>query len=486
MHVSLPCNILGIADERCRAAHRPDGKRYIFDRMRSRNESPPCEDRCSSPLNQDYQPMLSPATKDIFARYGLSRIINASGTETNLGASPVADEVIQSVAELVGHSVNMAELQSVACSLIAAAFDAEAGCVVNCSAAGISIAVAACMTGTNLARVERLPDARDMKNAVVLQRGHNINYGAPIPQNVAITGARLVEIGAATECAGYQLEEALNPDTAAALYVVSHHTVQSGLIDLKTFCRICHAAHVPVIVDAAAEPDPRVFIEAGADLVIVSMQKSFAGLTAGVIAGSLGLVRACMFQEKGIGRPMKVGKEGVIGAIAAIERWVELDRNAIRRTLDERLGNVKRRLEILDGLRVTLEPDGTSASFDRLNLRVDPARAGLTAHELSRALWSQRPAIAVRSLRADRGLIEIDLRRASPEQVDHIVSSIEKILGTQPPRGSGKRKTGKLPPATSNSADHAASALERWPLPIDCPTKSLSHDRAKRISRLAR
>src|SRR5438094_4329068 len=122
-------------------------------------------------VRQDDQPMLPPPTSDIFARYGLSRIINASGTETMLGASPVAAEVIAAVAELVGHSVNMAELQSVACRVIASAFDAEAGCVVNCSAAGISIAVAACMTGADLARVERLPDTSGMKGEVVLQRG---------------------------------------------------------------------------------------------------------------------------------------------------------------------------------------------------------------------------------------------------------------------------------------------------------------------------
>jgi uncharacterized pyridoxal phosphate-dependent enzyme len=390
--------------------------------------------------------MLTPPTKDIFTRYGLSRIINASGTETTLGASPVAAEVIQAVAELVGHSVNMAELQSVACRVIAAAFDAEAGCVVNCSAAGISIAIAACMTGPNLARVERLPDPGGMRNEVVLQRGHNITYGAQIAQNVAITGAKLVEIGAATECGAYQLKDALRPETAAALYVVSHHTVQSGLIDLETFCSLCRASEVPVIVDAAAEPDPRVFLKAGADLVIVSMHKSFAGLTAGVIAGSLELVRACMFQEKGIGRPMKVGKEGVISAIAAIERWIELDRDAIRRALDERLISAKERLEILDGLTVTLEPDA-GASFSRLNLRVDPARAGLTAHELSQALWSETPAIAVRSLRADRGLIELDLRRIGPEQVDHIVNSIESILGAQSRCGPGEPDRVKLPPS---------------------------------------
>src|SRR5205823_10625590 len=276
--------------------------------------------------------------------------------------------------------------------------------------------------------VERLPDTGGMKDEVVLQRSHNITYGAHVAQNVVMTGATLVEIGAATECGAYQLEAALKPETAAALYVVSHHAVQSGFLDLETFCTICHAAHVPVIVDAAAEPDPRVFLAAGADLVIVSMHKSFAGLTAGVIAGSLGLVRACMFQEKGIGRPMKAGKEDVIGAIAAIERWLALDREAIGHALDQRLIGAKQRLEALEGLTVTLEPDLTSASFDRLNLHIDPTRAGLTAYELSQALWSERPSIAVRSLRADRGLLEVDLRRAGPEEAEQIVGAIEKII----------------------------------------------------------
>jgi len=287
---------------------------------------------------------------------------------------------------------------------------------------------------------------------------------------VAITGAKLVEIGAATECGAYQLKEAITPQTAAAVYVVSHHAVQSGLIDLKTFSGLCHAAHVPVIVDAAAEPDPRIFLKAGADLVIVSMHKSFAGLTAGVIAGPLGLVRACMFQEKGIGRPMKVGKEGVLGAIAAIERWALLDREAIRRALDERLASAKHRLQALDGLTVVLEPDPTSAAFDRLNLLLDPAEAGLTAHELSQALWSQTPAIAVRSLQADRGILQLDLRRADPEDVDHIAGSIERILAPRSRHAVrhatriGKRSA-KPSPAPPNPADLALDALERWPLP---------------------
>ena len=42
-----------------------------------------------------------------------------------------------------------------------------------------------------------------MKNDVVIQRGHNVTYGGNVTQNIRITGARVVEIGAATECGAY-------------------------------------------------------------------------------------------------------------------------------------------------------------------------------------------------------------------------------------------------------------------------------------------
>ena len=86
----------------------------------------------------------------------------------------------------------------------------------------------------------------------------------------------------------------------------------------------------PITVSGTIGPEPRLFLKAGADLVITSMQKAFAGLTAATVAGRLDLVRACYFQDKGIGRPMKVGKEGVIATIAALERWEHLDHAQVR------------------------------------------------------------------------------------------------------------------------------------------------------------
>ena len=399
---------------------------------------------------------------DVFDRYGLKRIIGLSGTETVRGASPVAPEVVAAVSELVPHLVEMAELQSVASAVIAEAYGTEAGCVTGCSAAGIAITTAACMTGRDLANAEQLPDTTGMKNEVVLQRGHNVTWGGHALQTVEMTGARVVEIGAATECGTYQLRHALRPETAAALYVVSHHTVQTGLIDLERFCAVCHEAGVPVVVDAAAEPNFRDFVAAGADLVITSAHKVFAGLTAGVIAGRKDLVQACMYQEKGIGRPMKAGKEGVIGAIAGIERWLRLDHEGLARDLEARLERAVAALQGLEGVRVSLEDDWTSRAFRRVRLDVAPERAGISAFALARQLAAERPAVSVRALYADQGFVQLDLRRSDDATVDHVCERIVAIV-----RAAADDEPAGQPPSPP---DQALAGLERWPLPLRGPS----------------
>ena len=403
-------------------------------------------------------PDTSTPQPGLFERLGLRRIVNVSGTETTKGASPVCPEVIAAVSDLVPYSVEMAELQSVASATIARALGAEAGFVTNCSAAGMTIAIAACMTGRNLARVEQLPDTAGMKDAVVIQRGHDVTYGGYVTQNIRLAGARPIEIGAATECGSYQLRAALDDNAAAALYVVSHHTVQSGLIDLDTFCNVCHGAGVPVIVDGAAEPDPRIFLKAGADIVVFSTQKAFAGLTGGVVAGRKELVQACAYQERGIGRPMKAGKETVISAIAALERWMALDHDKRARDLTARLERAKAKIEQLRGITVTLEEDATSHAFHRLLLFVQADQAGISAFDLSRALWEETPSIFVRNLMADIGLLQVDFRRVDDSVADWVAERIVAIVK------AGKPRPDAAAAPTANLADLSLAALERWPL----------------------
>ena len=384
---------------------------------------------------------------DLFHQLALRRVINVSGTETPFGASPVRPEVVAAITEIIPHSVLMRELQSAASEVIARATGAEAGCVTGCTAAGIVIAVAACMTGRDLGRVEQLPDTKGMKNEVVMQKGHEITYGHNVSQNVRLAGAQLIEIGAATQCGVYQLRHAITSNTAAALYVVSPLTVQNRLIDLKTFCATCHESGVPVIVDAASVSDPRPYVEAGADLVLFSAHKAFASITAGVIAGRLPLVQACFYQEHGIGRPMKVGKEGVAGAIAALEAWLMDDRDQAVQALNARLLRVESRLKQIAGLAV-------SRQGMQLKLEIDPSKASISAHGLAKALRGGDPAIIVWSQFAREGMLLLTFGKVSDAVADHVCERIAEICA------AGSDTQGPVP----NIGDAIADQLQEWPV----------------------
>lgn len=154
------------------------------------------------------------------------------------------------------------------------------------------------------------------KTEVVILKGHVVSYGSNITQKIRLTGATPVEVCTSTAAEPYQLRHALSEKTCAALWVVSHHTVQSGLLDLQSFIELCHEKGVPVIVDAASEYDLQSFIAMGVNVVIYSGHKFLGGPTSGIVAGKTPLIKAAyLHQSSGIGRAMKAGKESVVGAM---------------------------------------------------------------------------------------------------------------------------------------------------------------------------
>ena len=268
--------------------------------------------------------------QDIRQHLGLRPIINVSGTMTSLGASIAPPEVVEAVAAILPQFVEIDDLQKRASRVIARLCGTEAGFVTASCSAAITLAVAGAMTGSDLAAIERLPDTTSLKNEVLIQAGHMVSYGAPVEQGIRLAGARVVPVGQATSARKYQLRGAITERTAAALYVVSHHTVQYGLIPLDEFVEVCHARGVPVMVDAASEYDLKGFLAVGADLALYSSHKFLGGPTGGIVAGRTELVRATYLQNSGIGRGMKIGKEGMVGTIAALEAWEKRDHEGIR------------------------------------------------------------------------------------------------------------------------------------------------------------
>ena len=101
---------------------------------------------------------------DVRQRLGLRPIINVSGTMTALGASIVVPEAVKVASEVLPEWVEVNDLHRKASAAIARLTGSEAGFVTASASAGITLAIAGCMTGPDLAKIEQLPDATGMRN----------------------------------------------------------------------------------------------------------------------------------------------------------------------------------------------------------------------------------------------------------------------------------------------------------------------------------
>jgi D-glucosaminate-6-phosphate ammonia-lyase len=394
---------------------------------------------------------------DIRRRLALRPIINVSGTMTALGSSIAVQPAVQAAAEILSDWVEINDLHRKASRAIADATGAEAGFVTASASAGITLAIAACMTGPDLARIEQLPDASGMKDEVVIQMGHMAGYGAPIEQAIRLAGAKVVPIGNVTDARTYQLAARLTERTAAALYVVSHHTVQHGQVPLDAFARVCHERGVPVVADLASEYDLKSFLAAGVDLVIYSAHKFLGGPTAGIVAGRKDLVRATFLQNSGIGRGMKVGKEGIAGAIAALEAWQKRDHAAIRQLEGSYLDLWMRRLSGHAGVRPEIIPDPTDNPLDRLKLSIDADVARTTAWDLADALAAGDPPVIVRDHEVEHGFFQMDPCSLHPGEAEIVADRVVAEINAARKRNA---------PSTRSAAERKAASFERllrWP-----------------------
>ncbi len=394
---------------------------------------------------------------DIRQGLGLRPIINVSGTMTALGASIVVPEAIRAVADILPEFVEITDLQRKASQAIARLTGAEAGFVTASASAGITLSVAACMTGADLGRVEQLPDTTGMKDEVVIQLGHMVGYGAPVEQAIRLAGATVVPVGQATEVRPYQLAHLLGERTAAAVYVVSHHCVQYGQLPLDRFAEICHARGVPVIADLASEYDLKGFLAAGADVAIYSAHKFLGGPTAGIVAGSKPLIRAAFLQNLGIGRGMKVGKEGIVGTIAALNAWERRDHAAVRAMQTEYLMLWRERLDGQPGVTASIVPDPTNNPLDRLKLAVDPEIARISAWELADALAAGDPPVIVRDHEVEHGFFSLDPCNLHPDEAGVVADRLLNEL---------KKARSRDRAATYSAAERKAHRFERllrWP-----------------------
>ena len=397
---------------------------------------------------------------NIYERMGVSTIINASGPSTRLSGSIMPPEVAAAMSEASQHCVDIAQLQGRASEIIAEITGAEAGYVTSGAAAGLLLGAAACVTGIDPGKMNRLPDTKGMRNEVIMARSHRNFYDHAIRS----VGVELIEVGISDRFSGagvrdtepWEMRAAINDRTAAICYVAYPHTEPP----LHAVVEVAHAAGVPVLVDAAGQLPPasnlQRFVAAGADLVVFSGGKAIRGpQSSGILCGRRDLIQAAALQHldldiyweqwnpprglidkeqlpgaphHGIGRPCKVGKEEIVGLLTALRLFVAESPEGRRQHWLELMSALHQALSPLPHAEAVLVNDPKRSEIPALHLRLDEDAIGKNALQMVCELQDGEPSIHVNPSLVSEGIIGFGPLCLNEEELPPIARRLGELL----------------------------------------------------------
>jgi L-seryl-tRNA(Ser) seleniumtransferase len=363
---------------------------------------------------------------DYYNKYGLKKVINASGKMTILGVSKYVDEAIEAQKFGGRNFFEISDLEEKIGQYIAQLIHVEDSQIVSSASAGIALSIAGVIGQGSSYHLYHPYSEKIAKREIIIPKGHNVDYGAPVEIMIEVGGGKITEAGYANMCTSDHIEELITDETAAVLYIKSHHTVQKSVLSVEEAAQVAHKHGLPLIVDAAAEQDLYKYIEAGADLVIYSGAKAFEGPSSGLVIGKTKLIEWVRLQSKGIGRAMKIGKENILGLVAAVETYLK-DGPEPGYKMKERLEPFIKQLNSLEGISSSMIQDSAGRDIYRAEVKVDES-LNLSATEIVEKLKLGQPAIYTREYRVNNGIVEFDVRAVNEEEIQLVYERLKEII----------------------------------------------------------
>ena len=368
---------------------------------------------------------------NIYKRLGIRTVINGNATLTRLGGSIMPPEVVAAMADASKHFVDIIELQKRVGEEIAKLTHNEAAYVSCGAAAALTLSTAACITGLDATKREKLPylDA-SMKNEIIVHRHGRVGYDFAVRQ----VGVTFVEIGDEDGTTPDELESVITEKTAAIFYFANPNR-EHLWVPYEEAIAIAKKYDVPLIVDAAAQlPPPENlwrFTHQGADLALFSGGKGLCGpQSSGLIVGKKSLIEAIAFNgppHPFIGRGMKVGKEEMVGLFAAVDRYLDQDHEALQQSYEDQVTYYTEVFADMQGVTVHRSfPSEAGQPMPRTEIRFAEARLGITRNEILQQLAAGEPAIDIAAAGANGVLI--NGQTLMPGEIEIIAHRLKKIL----------------------------------------------------------
>jgi L-seryl-tRNA(Ser) seleniumtransferase len=327
------------------------------------------------------------STDNVYTRIGVKPVINGRGTWTYLSATLELPEVKAAQEAASKHFVNIFELQHAVGRRLAELTGAESGMITSGAAGAMASGTAACIAGSDPERVWQLPDTTGLKSEVVMMGGRS-----PFDNAIRLAGGKLVVVKSLD-----QLSNALNSNSAM-IYTGSDPD------DLAKEIAIAKRAGVPIFMDAADGVPPigklQMFAKMGCDLYTVSGGKGLCGpQCSGVLLGRKDLIEAALFNtnpwEGAVCRPMKVGKEEIMGCLAAVEAWYHMDMEKLNKEWNGRVERIQKLVQTVPGVQMSIATPPGGNSYPTLTVTWDQAGWGYTTRDCARDLLEGSPSIAV-------------------------------------------------------------------------------------------
>ena len=328
-----------------------------------------------------------PTQENVYTKLGIKTVINCRGTWTYLSGSLQFPEVRAAQSEASHHFVNMVELQKAAGRKLAELTGAESGMITSGAAGSMAASAAACMAGTDPAKIWQLPDTTGMKNEVIMAGGRSAFDSA-----IRLTGAKLILVESPEEIA-----KAINDKTAMIYTTDLGDKLEKQLV-------IAKANSVPMLLDDAAGIPPadnlKLYAQMKIDLYTFSGGKGLQGpQCSGVLLGRKDLIEAAMRNsapwEGAVCRPMKVGKEEVIGCLTAIETWLNIDPKKLYDEWNARVDRIAKLVETVPGVTTSVYIPDDGNRYPTLKVSWDQQAWGYTITDCVQQLRSSDPVIEV-------------------------------------------------------------------------------------------
>ncbi len=383
----------------------------------------------------------------------LQLVINATGViiHTNLGRAPLSLQALEAMGEVgCGYSNLEFDLQTGHRShrtlhvegLLTRLTGAEAAMVVNNNAAAVFLVLA------ELARGKE----------VVLSRGQSVEIGGGfrIPEIMAQSGAKLVEVGTTNRTYLHDYEKAIGPDTVALMRVHSSNFKMIGFthsVTLKELVQLAHSRGLVVIDDLGSgallpteryglehEPMAQESIEDGADVVCFSGDKLLGGPQAGIILGKQQIIER--LARNPLARALRVDKLTLVALEVTLHhylRGVATEKLPVWRAIAEKVDDLQIRaqhlVEILsrNGVEAHVVPTESTVGGGSLPGEKLPSYGvalrppGISADELHRRLRFAKPPV-IGIVREDH--VVLDLRTVFPEQDEQLVEAVVHCHGS--------------------------------------------------------